>query len=180
MSTSSTISILKNDGTIEQVYAHWDGYVSNNGALLLVHYQDPQKVKDLIALGNVSSLNKNVHPSEGSGHDFDKAEKGVTTFYGRDRQEEDQNPIQYKNRKDFFANGDFQGYDYLYKENNQKWYFVDTENTKLKALAPMVKAVAAEMSSELYREYSAQKENAELQVAIPEVEAPKKKNCAKI
>jgi hypothetical protein len=56
MGTRSTIALEFADGTVEQVYCHWDGYLSNNGKILQECYMDPFKVKELLALGGFSSL----------------------------------------------------------------------------------------------------------------------------
>jgi hypothetical protein len=60
MGTRSTIALEFADGTVEQVYCHWDGYLSNNGKILQAHYMDPFKVKQLLALGGFSSLEGTV------------------------------------------------------------------------------------------------------------------------
>jgi hypothetical protein len=60
MGTRSTIALEFADGTVEQVYCHWDGYLSNNGRILQAHYMDPFKVKQLLALGGFSSLEGTV------------------------------------------------------------------------------------------------------------------------
>lgn len=56
MSTNSTISIQHKDGTIEQIYCHYDGYLSHNGKILLDFYTDRSKVEELIKLGGLSVL----------------------------------------------------------------------------------------------------------------------------
>ncbi len=38
MATRSTIALEFADGTIGQVYAHWDGYLAHNGKMLLEYY----------------------------------------------------------------------------------------------------------------------------------------------
>jgi hypothetical protein len=48
------------DGTIGQVYCHWDGYLSHNGKILLVNYTDPFKVRELLDGGDMSSLRESV------------------------------------------------------------------------------------------------------------------------
>jgi hypothetical protein len=60
MGTRSTIALEFADGTVEQVYCHWDGYLSNNGKILQAHYMDPFEVKQLLALGGFSSLEGTV------------------------------------------------------------------------------------------------------------------------
>jgi len=87
MSTNSRIAILNQDGKVESVYCHWDGYLSNNGNILLNHYQDEAKVRELISLGQISSLEMNVKPV-GNTHSFDNKEKDCTVAYHRDRGED--------------------------------------------------------------------------------------------
>ena len=84
MGTRSTIALEFADGTVEQIYCHWDGYLSHNGAILQEHYSCPYKLRDLIDLGGISSLDKEI----GRKHDFNTRLEGVTTFYARDRGEE--------------------------------------------------------------------------------------------
>jgi hypothetical protein len=60
MGTRSTIALEYADGTVGQVYCHWDGYLSNNGQILLKHYQDPFKVRELLDEGDMSSLETTV------------------------------------------------------------------------------------------------------------------------
>ena len=70
MSTRSHIGIWNEDGSLDVIYCHWDGYPSYNGAVLLHHYQDPEKIRELIALGDISSLAESVKPAEGE-HSFE-------------------------------------------------------------------------------------------------------------
>ena len=56
MSTRSRIAYLENDGTIHSVYCHCNGYLSHNGYILEHYYKDFDKVKELISLGDISSL----------------------------------------------------------------------------------------------------------------------------
>ena len=56
MGTRSTIALEFADGTVEQVYCHWDGYLEHNGQILQKHYMDPFEVKALVSLGGFSSL----------------------------------------------------------------------------------------------------------------------------
>lgn len=83
MGTRSTIAIQNEDGTVTGIYCHWDGYLSHNGRILQDHYTDEAKVRELIALGDLSSLGENI----GTKHDFDNAPRGECNAYGRDRGE---------------------------------------------------------------------------------------------
>ena len=60
MGTRSTIALEYADGTVGQVYCHWDGYLSNNGKILLNKYADPFKVRELLDNGDMSSLDTSV------------------------------------------------------------------------------------------------------------------------
>jgi len=88
MSTNSRIGIENEDGSIRSVYCHWDGYIAGVGYTLLLNYSDRKVLGDLIDLGNISSLGKNLYPK--GDHTFESPEDDVTVFYGRDRNESDQ------------------------------------------------------------------------------------------
>ena len=85
MSTRSAI-IAKTENGYAGIYCHFDGYESGVGKTLLAHYRDPQKVAELIELGDISSLGERVSPI--GAHSYDSPEKGTTVAYGRDRGEE--------------------------------------------------------------------------------------------
>lgn len=88
MGTRSLIGKLNPDGSVDYIYCHWDGYVSNNGVLLFAYYDTAEKVADLIALGGISSLRGEI----GEKHDFDDSkisrQNDWCTAYHRDRDEE--------------------------------------------------------------------------------------------
>lgn len=131
MATRSTIALEYADGTVGQIYCHWDGYLDHNGEILFNNYQDPFKVRELMDLGDVSSLG----PQLGDKHDFDnpfaygsaqykeEAERrqGITTFYGRDRGETGTHARNYKSYEDYRANGQFEEYNYILRRDGN-WY----------------------------------------------------------
>jgi len=63
MATRSTIALEFADGSVSQIYCHWDGYLDNNGKILTEHYMDPFKVQKLINSGSISSLRETVEES---------------------------------------------------------------------------------------------------------------------
>jgi len=85
MATRSTIAIQNNDGTVTGIYCHWDGYLSHNGRILKENYNTEAKVRELIALGQLSVLGETI----GEKVDFNNAPDGQCIAYGRDRGEED-------------------------------------------------------------------------------------------
>jgi len=109
MGTRSTIAIQNGDGTVTGIYCHWDGYFSHNGRILQDHYADEAKVRELIALGSISSLGAEI----GTAHDFDAAPQGECNAYGRDRGERDVDAYTEHNWRQFRAEHG-QEYDYLF------------------------------------------------------------------
>jgi len=84
MATRSRIGIRIGNET-RSIYCHWDGYLENNGRILLEHYSDRNKVEELISLGDISSLRESI--GKPFGHSFDTPVEGHTVFYHRDRNE---------------------------------------------------------------------------------------------
>jgi hypothetical protein len=120
MGTRSTIALEFADGTVQQVYCHWDGYLDHNGQILLEHYSDPFKLRDLIDLGGLSTLGPNI----GNQHAFDTRTDGDCTFYTRDRGEE-LRIEKYKDIQDYYANVYGEEYDYILSKNwegKAQWY----------------------------------------------------------
>jgi hypothetical protein len=110
MGTRSTIALEFADGTVEQVYCHWDGYLSNNGRILKDSYMDPFKVKELLALGGFSSLEDTVEAT---------AEQAYT------QRGEDLAIEKYKDIQDYFKNVYGEEYDYILSmnwEGKAQWY----------------------------------------------------------
>lgn len=89
MATRSLIGIEQENGTIEFVYCHYDGYLAGVGKTLLDHYSDPYTLSRLIENGDISVLGERIDPLVES-HSFRYPEEGTTVFYHRDRGEEKQ------------------------------------------------------------------------------------------
>jgi hypothetical protein len=118
MATRSRIGIENENGRIESIYCHWDGHPGTNGKTLAEHYTDAEKVKALIALGDISSLHENVGPADGVEHSFDKPAEGVTVAYHRDRGEDFRGPA-VKHSMEGFANSDYEEYGYVFTKENE-------------------------------------------------------------
>jgi hypothetical protein len=110
MGTRSTIALEFADGTVQQVYCHWDGYLEHNGKILAEHYSDPFKLRDLIDLGGFSSLCATV----------EETKQGAYTQRGEELAIE-----KYKDIEDYYANVCGEEYDYILSLNWQgkaQWY----------------------------------------------------------
>lgn len=113
MSTNSTIAIQHKDGTIEQVYCHWDGYLSHNGKILLGFYTERSKVEELIKLGSISILDKDI----GEQQDFDKRTAGMTLAYHRDR-DETLHIDKFSSKRHMELDGNLQEFNYFFNDND--------------------------------------------------------------
>ena len=112
MGTRSTIALEYADGTVEQVYCHWDGYLEHNGQILAKHYMDPFKVRDLIALGGFSSLDTTVEATKSTAY----TQRG-----------EDLDINKFKDYEDYVANHQYEEYDYILRNDNgvAVWFVCD-------------------------------------------------------
>ena len=145
MGTRSTIALEFADGTVEQVYCHWDGYLEHNGKILQEHYSDPFKLRELIDMGGISSLGKSIgkkHPFGPAWNEtnlekkakieseFEAArEAGYTTFYARDRGE-DLAIEKFKDFTDYLLNHQYEEYEYILRnvEGKATWMVADHSN----------------------------------------------------
>jgi hypothetical protein len=116
MATRSTIALEFADGTVGQIYCHWDGYISNNGRILFEHYQDPFKVQELIDLGDLSTLGYNI----GQKHGFGEVTQDCT-FYGRDRGEDGVAARYFTDFQDYLAHHQYEEYEYILRKDG-RWY----------------------------------------------------------
>jgi hypothetical protein len=103
MGTRSTIALEFADGTVEQVYCHWDGYLENNGKILSQHYMNPFKVKELVGLGGFSSLRPTID------------ETAETAYTQRG---EDLDVNRYMNADEYFDCPQQEEYDYILRNVN--------------------------------------------------------------
>ena len=119
MATRSTIAVRHEDGTVSQIYCHWDGYLSHNGKLLMEHYNTLLGAEFLVSKGDLSVLAPRVTPDKDAVHTFKVAQNGVCVYYGRDRGEDGTEPKQFASVAEYLDN--FQGEDYNYFFNGESW-----------------------------------------------------------
>ncbi len=120
MATRSNIAVEANDGTITLVYAHWDGYPSHNGRLLLEHYESTEAARALVRRGDVSILAENLD---------------ATQFYDDRGESWDMiRPRVLNGREDLPTSGT-QEFLYLWVEDEGRWLYSD-HGGPLKPLTP--------------------------------------------
>ena len=123
MGTRSRIGVMHGD-KCKSVYCHWDGYLDHNGRILLEHY-DSAKANHLVALGDISSLDRTVEIPEGVEHTFENPVKGITSFYGRDRGETGCEFAVDHTFEDFMKRVDGCGAEFYYIMKDGVWYVGD-------------------------------------------------------
>lgn len=123
MSTRSNIGIINEDGSVDVIYCHYDGYPAYNGAVLQMHYRNPDKVRELIALGDISILAPELKPAQGE-HSFDAPQADVVIAYGRDRNEAETEATHFDSMKAYrhhMKEGSWIEYIYLFDLTEAKW-----------------------------------------------------------
>jgi hypothetical protein len=152
MGTHSRIGVMHGD-KVKSIYCHWDGYLEHNGEILLKHY-DSAKANNLVALGDMSSLQAEI----GEKHAFSQFElpadeveafKALTedwcTFYGRDRGEKGTEFKVAQTFAEFLEQAEGCDAEYYYIMRDGVWYVGDTYESsplskKLTALADALQA----------------------------------------
>ena len=135
MGTRSTIALEFADGSVEQVYCHWDGYLAYNGQLLAEHYSNPFVLRDLIDLGDISSLKPTIgtkHAFSHFGTEMDQKEYealygNMTTFYGRDRGETGVDSKKFVDFQHYLVKHQYEEYEYILRKDGN-WYVKQHDN----------------------------------------------------
>jgi hypothetical protein len=159
MGTRSTIALEYADGTIEQVYCHWDGYLAHNGQILQKHYSNPFILRDLIDLGDVSSLKSTIGTKHAFSHFELRAEEvaeykvlteNMTTFYGRDRGEDGISARKFVDYEHFLVDGQAEEYDYILRSvcGEAVWFVSDHDGD----FVPLISAIMDEQDREAQEE----------------------------
>jgi hypothetical protein len=137
MATRSTISYHRPDGSIREIYCHWDGYVEHNGKMLVEHYNSAELADALTQLGGLSVLKPNIAPEEGEKHSFDDPIDGVTIAYHRDRREELRFNT-YLSLSQWKRHGQDEEYNYLFTEGQWWLYYGNGRRALVAALLAIV------------------------------------------
>jgi hypothetical protein len=115
---------MKQGDKVTAIYCHFDGYREGVGAILENHYQDADKVQQLMNLGNLSALSQEI----GEAHDFNNREDSNENWclaYGRDRGETEQEARTFDSVADWVTNFNAgEEYYYLYTEGTG-WEFAN-------------------------------------------------------
>lgn len=124
MSTNATISIYKENGTINSIYNHNCGLPTDLGIMLMEHYNTEALVIELISMGDVSYVGSKIHPQNPETHSFVSPEPDVCLFYSRDRNEDDCETQEFNSIKEILFHYGMP-YNYLFKDN--RWYIINED-----------------------------------------------------
>ena len=135
MGTSCFIGIKKNNGSIEAISCHWDGYPSGVGVTLLHHYNNEEVITSLMALGSISSLGERLAPEPGEHHSFYEPVDDITVAYCRDRG--DRLIIYHYPSIERFKSG-AECYDYVYLFKDNAWWYAESGSALTKLIEERV------------------------------------------
>ena len=104
MATRSTIALEFADGSVSQVYCHWDGYLEGVGAELVEDYSNPFELQKLIDQGDMSCIG--------------------APYTDRGESYEDNAARRFQNFDEYVAEYQQQEYDYILRNVNGKatWF----------------------------------------------------------
>lgn len=121
MATRSLIGIEKDNGVVEAIYCHFDGYPAGVGKTLYEHYNNPERIKQLLRLGDLSTLGEFLSEEEKGDRKGD-----VCFVYCRDMGEPYTYPVMADSKEELRDNGfNLKGADYFYVFSNGEWLVSD-------------------------------------------------------
>jgi len=136
MATRSTIALEYADGSVDCIYCHWDGYLEGVGSVLLDHYTDPYKVRELMDLGDISHIGEVIgvkhpfsfHRVDMSLDEYEKEYGNMTVAYGRDRGDDGTIARRFVSFEDYVSNHQYEEFEYILRPDGI-WYVWDTDVT---------------------------------------------------
>ena len=125
MATRGIIAIENPDKTVSAIYVHFDMYLDGAGITLTSHYNTQERVEQLLALGNLSSLGDRI-----SKDDPEADARDTCIAYHRDYGEAEQ-PVEVWNSAEELLNNVSDRYwaEYVYLYRNGEWVY-DTPSRK--------------------------------------------------
>ena len=132
MSTTAEIILHEPNGKVTTILCN-EGSPRTLGAMLADHYEDVDRVRALLSLGDLSFVGPKVSPTDPCCHSFEYPEDGATVAYGRDRDADWGRvaPRFYESLKDALsANRGEPDYIYLFDAESREWYIGKTSDVR--------------------------------------------------
>jgi hypothetical protein len=127
MATRSYIGIRNTDASVDYIYCHFDGYPEHNGAILREHYSNINRVNELLNLGDLSVLGKEIGEKQNFNDRDEPRRRGWCLAYGRDRGESNVG----KKNSGYDELITDQSVDYVYIFDGDYWECHNTYNPEL-------------------------------------------------
>ena len=84
MGTRSLIAKQTGPDTYRAIFCQLDGHLESQGAMLLEHFNTPDQVDKLLALGDLYLLHPTLEPDPTLPHNFESRQQDVTIAFHRD------------------------------------------------------------------------------------------------
>jgi hypothetical protein len=126
MATRSMIGVQRDNGTIEAIYCHWDGYMEHHGPILLNAYNGPRKIEALIRQGDLSCLGS-ILVADATGAEDEDACSNINGYVGGDGDDSECSAKVYADLDDLRARQTWCEYFYVHKEG--QWYVASSDET---------------------------------------------------
>lgn len=124
MATRSHIGVRQLNGTVDYIYCHYDGYPEHNGNILVNHYQNIDKVNQLLDLGDLSILSEEIGEQQNF-NDRSTHRDNWCLAYGRDRGEKN---IEKRNASfTELLENDYVDYLYIFDGDYWECYHIHTD-----------------------------------------------------
>lgn len=125
MSAKSRIGILHEDGKTETIFCYWLGYPEYQMPILTNYYDTAEKVKALLALGDISLLRKRVAPDpDEQVNSVDHPDDVTIAFYrdcNYDGHEIMSPAVTHKSIDSLISSCTYIEYAYLFDEKTGRW-----------------------------------------------------------
>lgn len=124
MGTTAYIIYEKALNHFEYIYVHNDGNIDHTGKMLRQHYATPERVQELMDLGDLSIIEPSTDCPPG--HTFENKMPGHCVAYGRDRGDPNCEAEAVSQISEFRCNS----IDYMYIYNEQQGWRVLSRDMK--------------------------------------------------
>ena len=127
MATRAIIAKLDDNG-VQAIYSHSDNYLEHTGKILDQHYQDEDKVDELLSLGDLSIIDENIGEKINFNDYKLRVENKQCLFYARDRGEKYKQAEQFYDENVLIKYGYNCDVDFIYMFAYGYWYVYDIHN----------------------------------------------------
>lgn len=126
MATRSMIAFHNGD-EVYAIYCNFDGQPAWNGKILRDHYNTIEKVEELLDLGDLCQLGKEI----GEKHDFNATPGDFCTAFGRDRGDTDAEGTTHASVKEAFCHYGNGCAEYFYVFDGLQWSCFDARGERV-------------------------------------------------